>query len=476
MKSASSSPLKTAIMVFLVVLPRIVRLIAPDVHVENPEYIYNPFPLLNGMVPFADFEQFHTPLLEMIMAGLYFLFGVSLRTPEIISALAHIATALIVYQLGTRFHSRCVGYVSAILYSWHHLLFRYHLFARETFSTFAILAGIAVVTRKTTDKWSMLTGGLLIGLAAAFELSATVSAVALILFLLLFRHKFRHAAMVCLGFAALTAVITTGYTLIFGGNYLNIVFAQYFTQGHFAHWQLKSLWTISEIRYLIPPAIAALAFLKHPKSDDNWLGITLVGVHLIFFWFLFADFHIHHLLVVLPFLSILSGITAVELNNFVKTVVSKESNRDIQGEADIEWRRKRIGLSLTILIFVTGAYYLLLPELPAGATRGHGFYGIPRKDITEAAIVIQGNTSENDMIIADPVIALAAQRINLLKHDVARYHIPLIETSFYRREIGAVQQDFLLFLHDDYLLMQDMMIGLANDHYTIWIRSGGVQE
>jgi hypothetical protein len=470
------TPIQTGILVFLVVLPRVLRLAAPNIHIETPQYVYNAFLLTKGMVPFANFEQIHPPLLEMILAGLYFLFGATVRIPEILSALAHVATALILYRLATRFHSRHAGFVSAILYSWHFLLFRYHLFARETFSTLAILAGIAMMSRKKSDQWSLLTGGLLIGLAVAFEQSAIVAAIALILFLLLFRHNIRRAAMVCLGAGALTAVITGGYSLIFGGNYVNTVFVRYFVDGHFADWRLKALWTISEIRYLIPPAIAAIVFMKHPKSDDNWLGTTLVGVHLIYFWFVFADFHIHHLLVVLPFFSVLAGITTAELYNYVKIVVFSGRDHDITGGADINLRRKRIGLSLAILILATGMYFLLLPELPAGATRKHGFYGVPRSDVHEAAGTIRDNTSTNDMIIADPVIALEAQRINLLRHRVVRYHIPLIETGFFRDEIGAFQQDYFLFLRDDYLLMQDMVIGLSNEHYTIWIRSGGVQE
>lgn len=504
----STSKIAGVLIGLIIVLPRLLRLAAPLVHIEDPNYIYGSFLILKGMVPFADFAQVNPPLLESLIAALYMIFGVTYRIPEIMSALAYVITAIILVRLGERFFSKIAGVLAATLYSWHFLVFRYHVFEREIYATLAIFAALDLMTRKKTDKWSYLSAGLLMGFGFGCKQTALVSFAVIMLFLGLFRRQWRHAFFLLFGFTFFTGLISAGYSLAFGRLYLDQIFWFHFIKGFVAPWNIKANWTWGELGFIAPLALSGVWFLRKLKSDWNWLWPALILADLAFFWFVSGAFWPHYLLSTLPAAALLAGIS---LGGVIEYLLSKTKKKVGSPEiinAENQSRQWPVFASLmTCLIGVMGTQ-LLQPDgiIGSGSTERFGFSGISRTEIADVGKVIQENTTEDDWIISDPFIGLAAQRIKVvrfkdnwglilwmqqmmergeyrdavrklsklpfgqIRKDSHRYWMPLVDTAFAMDKIGAVQPNYELPLEETFLSSKNMHVVYQSDNYTIWAK------
>lgn len=498
----------------IIILPRLLRLMAPAVHIEDPNYIYGAFLILKGMVPFADFAQVNPPLLESVIAGLYYIFGITYRVPEVTTAAASAATAVILVRLGGRFHSRIAGFTAATFYSWHFLVFRYHVFEREIYATLAVFAALDLMTRKKADGWSPLTAGLLMGLGFVCKQTALIPVATILLFMTLFRGQMRRAILVLCGFTFFTGLVSTGYSLVFGRLYLDQIFWFHFIKGYVAPWFVKTSWTWAELGFLAPLAVSGLWFLKKSRRDWNWLWPFLVLADLIFFWFVSGAFWPHYLLSILPPASLLAGMTAGETHRLISLKIRKtdrSTHASRKEDAVADWP---VLISLVTLLTGVLAAQIILPDgiIGSGSTERFGFSGVSRMDVKAAGKAIRDNTAEDDWIISDPFIGLEAQRIKVVRfkdnwglilwmqqmmergeyRDAVRklsklpfgeirmtshrYWMPLVETAFAMGRVGAVQPNYELPLDEMYLRSQDMHIVYKSDHYTIWAKARGLSS
>jgi hypothetical protein len=493
----------------IIILPRLLRLMASVVHIEDPNYMYGAFLILKGMVPFADFAQVNPPLLESVIAGLYYIFGITYRVPEVLTAVACAGTAVILVRLGGRFHSKIAGITAASIYSWHFLVFRYHVFEREIYATLAVFAALDLMTRKKADGWSPFSAGLLMGLGFVCKQTALIPVAAILLVMTLLRGQWRRAILVFCGFTFFTGLVSAGYSLVFGWLYWDQIFWFHLIKGYVAPWFVKAFWTWAELGFLAPLAISGLWLLKKSRRDWNWLWPTMILADLIFFWLVSGAFWPHYLLSILPPASLLAGMTAAESSVFFKRKIRKTdpSVPKIRHEHVVTaWP---VLLSLVTVLTGVLAAQIFLPDgiSGSGSTEQFGFSGVPRMDVRAAGQAIRDNTAEDDWIISDPFIGLEAQRIKVVRFkdnwglilwmqqmmergeyrsavrklskkpfgDIRmtshRYWMPLIETAFAMGRVGAVQPNYELPLDESYLRSQDMQIVYQSDHYTIWAKT-----
>ncbi|MGB4097913.1 MAG: glycosyltransferase family 39 protein [bacterium] len=492
----------------LIVLPRLLRLAAPQVHIEDPNYIYGAFLIMKGMVPFADFAQVNPPLLESLIAVLYSIFNVTYRIPEIMSAIAYCVTAIILVRLGERFYSAAAGIAAAMFYSWHFLVFRYHVFERETFATLAIFLALDLMTRKKSDKSSFLSAGLLMGFGFGCKQTAIVSFAVILVFLGFVRKEWRRAFHLLCGFAFFAGLISVGYSLAFGRLYMDQIFWFHFIKGFVAPWYIKAYWTWGELGFMVPPMLAGLWFLRRLQSDWNWLWPAMIAADLVFFWVVSGAFWPHYLLSTLPAAALLSGMFLAGVMEFLQRKTKKKDDHlETTNSNNLRGNWSVLASLMTILIGVLGAQ-LYLPKglVGTGSTEHYGFSGISRTEISEVGKAIRDNTAEDDWIISDPFIGLEAQRIKVVRfkdnwglilwmqqmmergeyRDAVRtlsklpfgeirmkshrYWMPLVETAFAMNKVGAVQPNYELPLDDAFLLSKNMHIVYQSDHYTIWAK------
>lgn len=515
MKAKSPEKLGWLLFWILLIVPRFLRLVSLHVHIEDPNYIYGAFLILKGLIPFAEFAQVNPPVLETLLAQLYGVFGVTYRIPEIMSACAFLFSAILIFRLGTRLSSRITGVVAALVYSWHFLLFRYHVFERETFATLAILAGLDLLLRREADRWSPFTAGLIMGVGFACKQTALISFLAIAGITLIFRRQWRQTIMLCLGFGTLTGLLTLGYGMVFGRMYMDQTFWFHWIKGFVAPWNTKAVWTVSELGFLAPLTMAGLGRLGRPGRDINWIWPVIVLSDLVFFWWVSGAFWPHYLLSTLPAVALLtgmavSGLLSPDMNGLLTLPVSPTAGPPVTGENNGSNQRSRVRPIIQLAIFAA-ALILMQTFMPgaltgSGSTGSYGFSGTPRTEVAAAAQAIRDHTSEKDLIISDPFIGLEARRVKVvrfkdnwglilwmqtmmergqyreavkklsglpfgeIRQKSQKYWMPLIETAFVSGELGAVQPNYELPLNDDYLKDAGMTIVYHGSHYTIWAR------
>src|SRR5208283_782113 len=147
-ESADAARIGAWLLVVLAV-PRIARMLYPEVWVEDDFYLESAWFVSVGMRPYLDFVQPHMPLLEWI-AGCYLkLFGASHLSIEILNEAAIFAASVLTYALTRRIAGRPTAIAASILYAYSSLVFRYHAYERESFIAPLILLG-AIVTLDDT--------------------------------------------------------------------------------------------------------------------------------------------------------------------------------------------------------------------------------------------------------------------------------------------------------------------------------------
>ena len=132
-------------LIVVLLIPRILRILYPEIWVEDDFYLESAWLVSVGMRPYLDFVHPHMPLLEWIAAGYLKLFGASYLSIEILNEAAIFATSILTYALARRVAGRPTAIAASILYAYSSLVFRYHAYERECFVAPLLLLG-AIVT------------------------------------------------------------------------------------------------------------------------------------------------------------------------------------------------------------------------------------------------------------------------------------------------------------------------------------------
>src|SRR5258708_39042107 len=136
-------------LVIVLLIPRVVRMLYPEVWVEDDFYLESAWLVSVGMRPYLDFVHPHLPLLEWIAGAYIKLFGASLIRIEILNEAAIFAASALTYSLARRVAGRPSAIAASILYGYSSLVFRYHAYERESFVAPLILLAAMVTLDET---------------------------------------------------------------------------------------------------------------------------------------------------------------------------------------------------------------------------------------------------------------------------------------------------------------------------------------
>ncbi len=183
-------PLRAVAPLALVLLvPRIARLVYPQVWIEDESYLNVALALSRGERPYLDVPLQHFPVLDWLLSVAFRVFGASIMTAEVLTLLAAFVSSLLLFRIGRRLASASTGVSAALIFGCSSLLFRYHVFDRELFLLVPVLLATQLVLGADQAKaWShediggaklQLGVAALLALAIAFKQTAWSALVAI---------------------------------------------------------------------------------------------------------------------------------------------------------------------------------------------------------------------------------------------------------------------------------------------------------
>src|SRR5260221_10695562 len=105
-------------MILVLLAPRILRMLFPEVWVEDDFYLESAWFVSAGMRPYLDFIHPHMPLLEWTTTGYLQLFGASHVSIEVLNETAIFVTSILTFGLARRVADRSTAILASIIYAY----------------------------------------------------------------------------------------------------------------------------------------------------------------------------------------------------------------------------------------------------------------------------------------------------------------------------------------------------------------------
>lgn len=379
-------------------LPRVLKLLYPLVWVEDSYYLYAGDLVARGMAPFRDFVFTQYPGVEFLLALTYKLLGTSLRSAELLTQASTFAASCGVLILGTLVAGKKVGLISAGLFAWHSLLFRYHLAEREILSLIpmCVLMGL-VVSGPLTGIRKISLFFVCACLGVSLKLSFALSCMAPVLYLYGFER--RREALWALGLTGLaTLLITTLLLLVYREDFLWQGLLYHLAKGSNVHGLLERL-KVPTLSLDLALAIGApgLVFLLQERSSKLWgLAVSWLIPDGLLYTLISTDLWPHNYIPALPGLCLMGGLWLSE--------VSQRTYWHPEGSL----RRRHILFVLFVPVLLMTVFPLRNLQWERGSVYGLGF--IQRKEIQEISELIRSKTQPEDRILVPEYLAIASGR------------------------------------------------------------------
>src|SRR6202167_2790565 len=219
-------------LIVVLLVPRIVRLLYPEIWVEDDFYLESAWLVSVGMRPYLDFVQPHMPLLEWIAAGYLKLFGASYLSIEILNEAAIFATSILTYALARRVAGRPTAIAASILYAYSSLVFRYHVYERESFVAPLLVLGALVTLDDTMP--AMRQAAILAGiffLACAIKLTAVIAFPVMLVFIAVAYRRILSAVASGVIFTLALAAFSALLYRLYGSEFIFQTFVFHFLKG-----------------------------------------------------------------------------------------------------------------------------------------------------------------------------------------------------------------------------------------------------
>ena len=400
------------VVVFGLVLPRVVRMTAARVQIEDDNYLYSAYLIHRGQSPYLDFVQANPPLLEQATAPLFTAFGPHYRVGEAFSAFAVLVTALALWRIGALLFAPLAGAIAAVLYSWMPLVFRYHFFEREIFSLAASSVGLCVALgwrRKAspapllTSRWPALgIAGALLGVAFHCKQVGVFPALAIVIEGLIAGQR-RQALLLGLAFAASAGGLLVADLAVYGPDVLLQSFALHLIKGAPAPAGIRIERLLIELAPMLPLALVGVWVLRGRGSVR--LPILWAALELSFMLVVSSTFWPHYMIPLLgPVLLIAGG----------------------------AWAAGPGARKLAVLATVAGCLVLVWQARDHPRER-LGFGGVSRAALEQTAAVVASIVPpQSDALLCPPVVALEADRVKLYNY---------IDTLGFTRQVQAAYRD-----------------------------------
>jgi hypothetical protein len=416
----------------LLAIPRIVRLAYPQVWIEDESYLNGAFMLARGWVPYRDFPLPHFPALEAMLAAVFLVAPITIRTAEIVTAAAGFAGSVLILLVGRALERqgdapRHTAALAALVYATSALLFRYHVFEREVFVVPAVVGAMWLLVRGPDDdarSMPSIVAGLLFALAMAIKLTAVSALLAAVVFLVL-RGRRRDAALVVAASVGPIALLTVILTAVVGTPF--VVQVVLFRAVHATFPSLAT--KLDEMRYTLDVALAfgvtGVALLFWTGMWRRWMAPLLqLASGVILLVLVNPTYWAHTGIELLPWLALPAGCllawaasgapapAAVHPPPVQRGALQKSKARGRASTAPaVDTRRTPalIGAAVAVgLLFTAVPFHNLNWQAGDGSAYGFGYRS--RAEIAVAAAYVRAHAASTAPVATPPIIAFAANR------------------------------------------------------------------
>jgi hypothetical protein len=403
-----SSPISFALPLILA-LPRIARLLYPQVWVEDDFYLQSAWLVSAGFRPYLDFIHPHLPILELAVAPYLKLFGANHLSIEILNEAVIYLTSLLSWRLAASFASRRVASCAAILYAFSSLVFRFHVYERENFIA-AIIVGAALIAIDDSPRALIPKGrvalALLLVLACSIKLTAIIPSLVILVWIAAAKRRPSDALACGAGLAAGLTALTAAFYLRYGSEFLLQTLVFHFMKGADTRANLAS-YPAAILDVLVPLIALGLVRITAdrrdlPRRPTLLLVLGLAVANYLFFGFLSPTAWAHNYLDFLPFLAI---IAAIGFDGVLAAVIDLVAGSAQSQARPWLWAIGGSGAILLSMLFIAP---LVNENWILGSIYGFGF--VPRTEISAVAETIRSSAPAGEPIIAPAFLAFEANR------------------------------------------------------------------
>lgn len=398
-------------LVVVLLIPRVVRMLYPEVWIEDDFYLESAWLVSVGMRPYLDFIHPHMPLLEWL-AGCYLkLFGTSHLSIEILNEAAIFATSILTYALGRRIASRHAAIVASILYGYSSLVFRYHAYERESFiAPLILLAAIVTLDETLPALRQAVFLALLFFAACAIKLTAVISLAVMLVFIAVTYRRILSAVFSGVIFLTLLGGFSAFLYWLYGNEFVFQTFVFHFLKGRDTERGVLLFLYPRMILDIVAPLFVLgcwRIFADRLFSRAVILVLAIVASEYLFYGVLSPTAWGHNYLEALPFIAIVAGMGGSELVSAIGDLVASEDPRRFQ------WRRVAAGVAL-IAIFLFWLAPLVNENWLHGSVYGFGF--VPRAEVMQLRDALRVASKPDDDVVAPSFICFEAGRKELIRY------------------------------------------------------------
>ena len=394
-------------LIVVLLLPRVLRLLYPEIWVEDDFYLESAWLVSVGMRPYLDFVQPHMPLLEWI-AGCYLkLFGASHRSIEILNEAAIFATSLLTYSLARRVvvAGRPAAIAASILYAYSSLVFRYHVYERESFVAPLLVLG-AIVTlddRMPAIRQAAILAAIFV-VACAIKLTAVIPFLVMVIFVAAAYKRIAGAVVSGAIFGLALGAFSAFLYRLYGNEFIFQTFVFHFLKGHDTAGAIAT-YPRMILDVLVPLFLLGCWRIYAGRIFGFFRGgmilvLAIVAAEYAFYGVLSPTAWGHNYLEPLPFIAIVAGVGVTAL---------VQASR----EASQRWQRLA-GDAALIVGFLIWIAPLINENWLHGAVYGFGF--APRAEISQLADALRAASKPGDDVIAPSFVCFEAGRRELIRY------------------------------------------------------------
>jgi hypothetical protein len=486
-------------LIAVLLMPRILRILYPEIWVEDDFYLESAWLVSVGMRPYLDFVQPHMPLLEWIAAGYLKLFGASYLSIEILNEAAIFATSILTYSLARRIAGRPTAIAASILYAYSSLVFRYHAYERECFVAPLILLGAIVTLDEAMP--AMRQAAILAAIffvACAIKLTAVIAFPVMLIFIGVAYRRIVSAVVS----AAIFAFALTGFSAIlyrlYGNEFIFQTFVFHFLKGRDLGLN-TALFPRMILDILVPLFVLGCwqIFADRIFNRGVILVLAIIAAEYAFYGVLSPTAWGHNYLEPLPFIAIIAGIGAIAVAQAGRPLPQR-------------WQLVAGGVVL-LAICLLGISPIVNENWLHGAIYGFGF--VPRAEISQLADALRAASKPDDDVIAPSFICFEANRRELIRYpetygvyreakaeyerdgffaarrrmgtadffqlitDTRHYWTDQMREAIAGGKVSAVISDSpiqllpLVLVPEEFLSGNGFRLTLTTDHFTLWTRT-----
>ena len=496
-------------LIVVLLVPRVVRMLYPEVWVEDDFYLESAWLASIGMRPYLDFVHPHMPLLEWLAAGYLKLFGTSHLSIEILNEGAIFASSILTYALGRRVAGRRAAIVASILYGYSSLVFRYHAYERESFiAPLILLAAIVTLDETIPALRQAVFLALLFFAACAIKLTAVIALAVMLVFIAIAYRRIVSAAFSGVIFLTLLGAFSAILYQRYGNEFVFQTFVFHFLKGRDTERGVMLFLYPREILDIVAPLFVLgcwRIFNDRLFSRAMILVLAIVASEYLFYGVLSPTAWGHNYLEALPFIAIVAGIGGSELVGAIGELVSNEDPRRFQ------WRRLAAGVAV-IAIFLFWLAPLRNENWLHGSVYGFGF--VPRAEISQLSDALRLASKPDDDVVAPSFVCFEAERKELIRYPetygvyreakaefdrdgffaarrklgrVDFYQLIMETRHFWTEQIrdaivsgkasavisdSPIQLSPFVFIPDDFLTQNGFRRALVTEHFVLWVRGG----